>query len=81
MAQFFVNGAAFAPWGVQVPDIKSRFGLSDFMLSFAMFVGGRAGPSLRMGSIGRWATRAGSARALRRISGVALCAGGGAGAR
>jgi MFS family permease len=68
MAQFFVAGAAFAAWGVQIPDIKSRFGLSDFVLSFAMLtVAG--GAIIAMGSIGRWATRIGSTRAST-ISGV-----------
>src|SRR5579875_1941904 len=63
MAQFFVNGAAFSAWGVRIPDIKSRFGLSDFVLSFAMLV--VAGAAIvAMGTVGRWATRAGSARAL-----------------
>jgi fucose permease len=71
MAQFFVNGAAFAAWGVQIPEIKSRFGLSDFVLSFAMLaVAG--GAIVVMGPIGRWATRVGSRRALT-ISGV-VCA-------
>lgn len=68
MAQFFVNGAAFAAWGVQIPDIKSRFALSDFVLSFAMLVVA-GGAIIAMGPIGRWATRIGSARALT-ISGI-----------
>lgn len=68
MAQFFVNGASFAAWGVQIPEIKTRFGISDFVLSFAMLaVAG--GAIVAMGPVGRWATRAGSARALA-ISGV-----------
>ncbi|WP_232464704.1 MFS transporter [Bordetella genomosp. 8] len=68
MAQFFVAGMAFACWGVQIPDIKSRFGLSDFVLSFAMLtVAG--GAIIAMGTIGRWATRVGSARAMV-VSGV-----------
>lgn len=73
MAQFFVNGAAFAAWGVQIPDIKSRFALSDFVLSFAMLMVA-GGAIIAMGPIGRWATRVGSARALV-YSGVmyALC--------
>ncbi|MCZ3114724.1 hypothetical protein NYZ21_20015, partial [Acinetobacter baumannii] len=29
MALFFVNGATFATWGVHIPTIKARFGLSD----------------------------------------------------
>jgi predicted MFS family arabinose efflux permease len=68
MAQFFVNGAAFAAWGVQIPDIKTRFGLSDFVLSFAMLVVA-GGAILAMGTVGRWAARVGSARALA-VSGV-----------
>lgn len=68
MAQFFVNGAAFAAWGVQIPDIKSRFALSDFVLSFAMLTVA-CGAIVAMGPIARWATRVGSARALT-ISGI-----------
>ncbi|NOV25581.1 MFS transporter [Cupriavidus necator] len=62
MALFFVNGATFATWGVHIPTIKARFGLSDAMLSLAMLaVAG--GAIMAMGPIGRWVARAGSARA------------------
>ncbi|WP_051320427.1 MFS transporter [Cupriavidus sp. amp6] len=62
MALFFVNGATFATWGVHIPTIKARFGLSDAMLSLAMLaVAG--GALLAMGPVGRWITRVGSARA------------------
>lgn len=62
MALFFVNGATFATWGVHIPTIKARFGLSDAMLSLAMLaVAG--GAILAMGPVGRWVARAGSARA------------------
>ncbi len=62
MALFFVNGATFATWGVHIPTIKARFGLSDAMLSFAMLaVAG--GAIAAMGPVGRWVARVGSARA------------------
>lgn len=62
MALFFVNGATFATWGVHIPTIKARFGLSDAMLSLAMLaVAG--GAIAAMGPLGRWVARAGSARA------------------
>jgi predicted MFS family arabinose efflux permease len=62
MALFFVNGATFATWGVHIPTIKARFGLSDAMLSIAMLaVAG--GAIAAMGPVGRWVARVGSARA------------------
>lgn len=62
MALFFVNGATFATWGVHIPTIKARFGLSDAALSLAMFaVAG--GAILAMGPVGRWVARVGSPRA------------------
>lgn len=65
MALFFVNGATFATWGVHIPTIKVRFGLSDAVLSLAMLaVAG--GAIAAMGPVGRWVTRVGSARACRR---------------
>lgn len=70
MALFFVNGATFATWGVHIPTIKARFGLSDAMLSFAMLaVAG--GAILAMGPVGRWVGRLGSARASM-LGGVAF---------
>lgn len=69
MALFFVNGATFATWGVHIPTIKARFGLSDAMLSIAMLaVAG--GAILAMGPVGRWVARVGSARASM-LSGLA----------
>jgi predicted MFS family arabinose efflux permease len=57
---------------VKIPEIKSRFGLSDFVLSFTMLaVAG--GAIVAMGPVGRWATRIGSARALT-ISGAVYAA-------
>jgi len=70
MALFFVNGATFATWGVHIPTIKARFGLSDAMLSFAMLaVAG--GAILAMGPVGRWVARLGSGRASM-LGGVAF---------
>ncbi len=64
MALFFVNGATFATWGVHIPTIKARFGLSDAVLSLAMLaVAG--GAIAAMGPVGRWVSRAGSARVSR----------------
>ncbi|QDD63509.1 MFS transporter [Herbaspirillum seropedicae] len=66
MAQFFVNGATFATWGVLIPSIKERFALSDAVLSLAMLaVAG--GALLTMGQSGKWIARVGSARALRQV--------------
>ena len=38
MALFFVNGATFATWGIHIPTVKARFGLSEASLSLAMFM-------------------------------------------
>lgn len=63
LLQFLMNGAAFATWGVQIPEIKARFGATDAMMSGAMLcVAG--GAVLAMSSVGRWVARVGSARAL-----------------
>jgi len=72
MAQFFMNGAAFATWGVQIPVIKAAFGATDAMMSVAMLcVAG--GAVLTMKHVGRWVTRLGSARALT-LGGLAYAA-------
>lgn len=72
MAQFFMNGAAFATWGVQIPALKAAFGASDAMMSAAMLcVAG--GAVLAMKRVGRWVARAGSARALT-LGGLAYAA-------
>lgn len=68
MAQFFVNGATFATWGVLIPPVKARFELSDAVLSLAMLaVAG--GALLTMGRSGKWIAQVGSARGLM-LSGV-----------
>ncbi len=70
MALFFANGATFATWGVHIPTIKARFGLSDAMLSLAMLAVA-AGAILVMGPVGRWVGKMGSARASM-LGGVAF---------
>lgn len=62
MALFFVNGATFATWGVHIPTIKARFGLSDAVLSMAMLAVA-FGAIVAMGPVGRWISRVGSTRA------------------
>lgn len=66
MAQFFVNGATFATWGVLIPSVKERFALSDAVLSLAMLAVA-AGALLSMGQSGKWIARVGSATALRQV--------------
>lgn len=68
MALFFANGATFATWGIHIPTIRERFGLSDAALSLAMFaVAG--GAILVMGRLGRQVARLGSGR-VSMLSGV-----------
>lgn len=63
MAQFFMNGATFATWGVQIPALKAAFGATDAMMSVAMLcVAG--GAVVAMKHVGRWVSRVGSARAM-----------------
>ncbi|WP_082621387.1 MFS transporter [Bordetella sp. N] len=69
MAQFFVNGATFATWGVWIPVLKANFQVSDAVLSLAMLAVS-AGAILAMNGVGRWVGRAGSARVLA-VSGLA----------
>ncbi|CAH0446828.1 hypothetical protein LMG10661_02890 [Ralstonia syzygii subsp. syzygii] len=62
MALFFVNGATFATWGVHIPTVKARFGLSEASLSLAMFMVA-AGAIAAMTFAGGWAARVGTRRA------------------
>lgn len=62
MALFFVNGATFATWGIHIPTVKARFGLSEASLSLAMFMVA-AGAIVAMKFAGRWAARVGTRRA------------------
>ena len=59
MVLLFSNGLIYSTWGVSVPQLKSKFGLSESVLSLAMAavaVGGIA----TMGLAGRWISRVGS---------------------
>ncbi|MDN7720342.1 MFS transporter [Burkholderia gladioli] len=67
MAQFFMNGASFATWGVQIPVLKAAFGASEAQMSIAMLCVA-AGAVLAMKHVGSWVARVGSARALTRSS-------------
>ncbi len=68
MALFFVNGATFATWGIHIPTIRERFGLSDALLSLAMFaVAG--GAILVIGKLGRQVAQLGSRR-VSLVSGI-----------
>ena len=62
MALFFANGATFATWGVHIPTVKARFGLSEASLSLAMFMVA-AGAIVAMKFAGKWAARVGTRRA------------------
>ncbi|PLT16867.1 MULTISPECIES: MFS transporter [Ralstonia] len=62
MALFFVNGATFATWGIHIPTVKARFGLSEASLSLAMFMVA-AGAIVAMKFAGSWAARIGTRRA------------------
>ncbi|CAJ0787130.1 Inner membrane protein YbjJ [Ralstonia mannitolilytica] len=59
MALFFVNGATFATWGIHIPTVKARFGLSEASLSLAMFMVA-AGAIVAMKFAGSWAARIGT---------------------
>ena len=62
MALFFVNGATFATWGIHIPTVKARFGLSEASLSLAMFMVA-TGAILAMKFAGTWVARIGTRRA------------------
>ncbi|WP_347316082.1 MFS transporter, partial [Ralstonia pseudosolanacearum] len=62
MALFFVNGATIATWGVHIPTVKARFGLSEASLSLAMFMVA-AGAIAAMKFAGGWAARVSTRRA------------------
>ncbi|KAF0811845.1 Inner membrane protein YbjJ [Andreprevotia sp. IGB-42] len=59
---FFMAGASYATWGVHIPTIRDKFGLSAGMLSMLMFAMA-AGAIVVMKPVGRWVARQGSARA------------------
>lgn len=62
MALFFANGATFATWGIHIPTVKARFGLSEASLSLAMFMVA-AGAIVAMKFAGQWVARIGTRRA------------------
>jgi MFS family permease len=72
MALFFANGATFATWGIHIPTVKARFGLSEASLSVAMFVVA-AGAILSIKFVGRWVARVGTQHASMR-GGIAFSA-------
>lgn len=62
MAVLFCNGLLYATWGVSIPAIKAKFGLSESVLAVAMAavaIGGIA----TMAQAGRWIAATGSGRA------------------
>lgn len=62
MAVLFCNGLLYATWGVSVPVIKDKFGMSEGMLSLAMAAVAIGGITT-MAAAGRWIARVGSGRA------------------
>ncbi|KHK49309.1 amino acid ABC transporter permease [Ralstonia sp. A12] len=72
MALFFVNGATFATWGIHIPTVKARFGLSEASLSLAMFMVA-FGAILSIKFVGRWVARVGTQHASVR-GGIAFSA-------
>ncbi|MDP9607518.1 UNVERIFIED_ORG: putative MFS family arabinose efflux permease [Variovorax paradoxus] len=62
MGLLFSNGLIYSTWGVSVPILKSKFGLSEGTLSLAM-AGLALGGIATMGQVGRWISRIGSDRA------------------
>ncbi|WP_255989385.1 MFS transporter [Chitinolyticbacter albus] len=73
MLLFFASGASYATWGVHIPTIKAKFGLTEASLSLAMFaIAG--GAIVTMKPLGRWVAHAGSARAsVLGALGFAVC--------
>lgn len=72
MAVLFCNGLLYATWGVSVPALKAKFGLSEAVLAVAMAavaIGGIA----TMATSGRWIAATGSGRASVR-SGLLMAA-------
>lgn len=70
MAILFCNGLLYATWGVSVPVVKEKIGLSEGVLSLAMAavaIGGIA----TMAAAGRWIARVGSGTASVR-SGILM---------
>ncbi len=71
MGLFFTVGMLYASWGVHIPTLKSKFDLSDAMLSFAMFVVA-AGSIAVLTQIGPWIARVGNRTACT-TGGLLMC--------
>lgn len=71
-AAFFLSGALFATWGVQVPALKVHYALGEQALAVALLAAG-AGAILALSLAGRLVPRWG-ARALVALTGL-VCAG------
>jgi len=71
-AQFFVSGALFATWGVQVPAIKAHYALGERALAIAMLAAG-VGAVVALTQAGRLVSRFGP-RAVTLAGGVTAAA-------
>lgn len=67
---FFVCGALFATWGVQIPAVKRHFGLDDAGIAMLLLVAG-VGAIVALTRVGRWVARHGT-RPVVLVSGAAL---------
>lgn len=72
MAVLFSNGLLYATWGVCMPVLKAKFGISDGVLAVAMAAVALGG-ILTMARAGRWIAAVGSGRASVR-SGLVMAA-------
>jgi hypothetical protein len=55
MMQFFMNGAVFGTWGVQIPVLKAHFKVADSTMLIPMLCIA-IGAVLSMTHVGRWIT-------------------------
>jgi len=62
MSVLFCNGLLYATWGVNVPNVKDKFGLSEGSLALAMAAVALGG-IVTMGRAGRWIGAHGSGKA------------------
>lgn len=72
MAVLFSNGVLYATWGVSMPALKARFGISDGILAVAMAAVALGG-ILTMAQAGRWIANEGSGSASVK-SGIIMAA-------
>lgn len=72
MVVLFSNGLLYATWGVCMPALKAKFGVSDGVLAVAMAAVALGG-ILTMGQAGRWIAAVGSGKASVR-SGLVMAA-------